>query len=99
MIKSNTKKLPAFSKHKLFQDWAKDSSHAKLNMNGGILGSRVQSVRRNKPLPDSLMATEPEFSAAKVSFLTMPFIPIFSFITAVINTSSLHNDSKIFCNR
>lgn len=99
MIKSNTKKLLAFFKPKLFQDWAKDSSHAKLNTNAGILGGRVESVRGNKPLADRLIATKRGFSAAKVSLLTTPFIPIFSSITAMINTSSLHNDSKIFSNR
>lgn len=72
-----------------------------LNRNGGIFGGggRVESLGGNKPLADRLIATKCGFSAAKVSFLTMPFIPIFSFNTAVINTSSVHNDSKMFCNR
>lgn len=38
MIRSNAKKFLAFFKPKLFQAWAKDSSYAKLNANGGIWG-------------------------------------------------------------
>lgn len=89
---TDIKKLLLFFTPSCFRPEPK--TYFKLNANGGSCRLRW-SVRGNKPV---LMATEPGFSAAKVSFLTTPFIPIFSFITAMINTSSLQNDSKTSCN-
>lgn len=90
----NIKKLPGvFFIPSHFRPGPK--TYPKLNTNGGSCRVRW-SLRGNK---SPLMVTEPGFSAAKVSFLTTPFIPIFSFITAMIKTSSLHNDSKTSCKR